>query len=168
MDVASTMGTLAGSLMKIGAPAISGAIGGPAGAVAGVVIKSIADALGTAPTPEAVQERIETDPDAAETVRKLDADRQTEWLALQRASADLYAEMVRSEAGKGAFWSAWRPAGMWAILALWIWALVPAPLLGLKLDMGSLAAFTTLYLTLYMGGHTAKEWFSAHYGASRK
>jgi hypothetical protein len=45
---------------------------------------------------------------------------------------------------------------------------MPAPWLRIAVPMADLVSFTGLYLTLYMGGHTAKEWFSAHYGAAQK
>lgn len=56
---------LAGQLAKIGAPILGGIIGGPAGAAATAVLATLAEALGTAPTPDAVTSRIEADPDTA-------------------------------------------------------------------------------------------------------
>lgn len=155
MDLAS----LAASLTRLGAPILGGALGGPAGAaIASTVVESLAKALDVEPTPEAVGAALEK-PDAPIVVRRVEA---AEAPAVIEA-VNQYMEIVRQEGEKGWFWNAWRPAGMWAVLAMWLWALVPAPLLRLPLDMGSLTAFTTLYLTLYMGGHTAKEWFSQHY-----
>ena len=159
--------TIAGYIRPL-SPLIGSVIGGPAVALAGAAIQAVADALGVPGEPDAIAGAIKENPKrAAEAISRLETERASEWISLAKAQTDLYAEITRSEVGKGAFWSAWRPAGMWAILGLWLWALVPAPLLGLSLDMGSLAAFTTLYLTLYMGGHTAKEWFSAHYAGKR-
>jgi hypothetical protein len=62
---AQSLETLAGQLLKIGAPILGGVIGGPAGALAPVIISAIADALGAAPTPEAVSAAIAADPAAA-------------------------------------------------------------------------------------------------------
>lgn len=56
---------------------------------------------------------------------------------------------------------------MWLVLATWGFAILLAPVLKITLPMQDLVAFTGLYLTLYMGGHTAKEWFSAHYAGRR-
>jgi hypothetical protein len=160
--------TVAGQVARAGGPILATLVGGPIGAIGAAALGAIADALGVEAAPEAVAEAIAADPRrAGEAIARLEEGRASEWLTLAKAQADLYAEITRSELGKGAFWNAWRPAGMWTILLLWIWALVPAPLLKLPIDMSSLAAFTTLYLTLYMGGHTAKEWFTAHYAGKR-
>ncbi|CAM5220527.1 Holin of 3TMs, for gene-transfer release OS=Bosea thiooxidans OX=53254 GN=SAMN05660750_03309 PE=4 SV=1 [Bosea thiooxidans] len=67
---------------------------------------------------------------------------------------------------RGWFYTAWRPAGMWPF---WLCGRLPcpAPFFRITVPMADLVAFTGLYLTLYMGGHTAKEWFSAHYAGRR-
>ena len=158
--------TLATTLAKQGAPVLGGmigtAIGGPAGAaiggLAGKAIESLADALGVPATPEAVTQAVQA-PGAAAKVAEIESDAKDLW----QKEAETYRALVDREAGQGWFYSAWRPAGMWLVLLMWPYAVVVAPLLKIVAPMSDLVAFTGLYLTLYMGGHTAKEWFNAHY-----
>lgn len=161
------MNDLVQALIKAGAPLLGTVIGGPVGTVAGAAIGALAEALGTQPTPEAVKTAIETKPDAGVIVQKLETSKGPEFYALLSKEADTYAAITAQEREYGWFYSAWRPAGMWLVLATWGFAILLAPVLKITLPMQDLVAFTGLYLTLYMGGHTAKEWFSAHY-AGRK
>ena len=85
----STLGPLAGSLIKAGAPTLGSVVGtlvgGPfgtiAGGLAGNVLADIAGALGAPPDapPEVIAKTIETDPDAAATrLQTLEDDYKTE------------------------------------------------------------------------------------------
>lgn len=66
---------LAAQLAKLGAPILGTALGGPlGGALANTIIGALADALGTAPTPEAVGKAIETKPGASSIVRQVEAE----------------------------------------------------------------------------------------------
>jgi len=154
------------ALAKVGAPMLGSVIGGPVGTLAGAAIGALADALGTKPTVEAVKEAIEK-PEAAIIVQKVEADKGPELYALLSKEADTYRALVDQETGHGWFFSAWRPAGMWLVLVMWPFAVIMAPIFKIVVPMSDLVAFTGLYLTLYMGGHTAKSWFDAHYGARR-
>lgn len=66
---------LIAALGKAGAPLLGTIIGGPVGTLAGAAIGALADALGTKPTPEAVKEAIETRPDAAAIVQRVEAEK---------------------------------------------------------------------------------------------
>ncbi|MCO5092681.1 hypothetical protein [Bosea sp. (in: a-proteobacteria)] len=153
------MNDLVQALVKAGAPVLGTVIGGPVGALATAAIGALADALGTQATPEAVKEAIETKPEATVIVRQVEAERGQELAT--------YAALVAQEGERGWFYSAWRPAGMWLVLIMWPFAVVLAPFFRISVPMADLVAFTGLYLTLYMGGHTAKEWFNAHYGGRK-
>jgi hypothetical protein len=155
------------AVLKAGAPVLGTVLGGPVGTLAGAVVGALAEALGTPATPEAVKTAIETRPDAVAVVQKVETQRGPEFMALQTATLALYADMTRNEMEKGWFFSAWRPAGMWLVLIMWPFAIMLAPTFKIMVPMGDLTAFTGLYLTLYMGGHTAKEWFAAHYQGKR-
>lgn len=155
------------ALAKAGAPILGTVIGGPVGTLAGAAIGALAEALGTQPTPEAVKTAIETKPGAAAIVQQVEAVRGPELYELLQKEAATYRALVDQEAGQSWFYSAWRPAGMWLVLAMWPFAVILAPILKINVPMSDLVAFTGLYLTLYMGGHTAKSWFDAHYSGKR-
>lgn len=161
------MNDLIQAVIKAGGPLLGTVIGGPVGTLAGAAIGALAEALGTQPTPEAVKAAIETKPGAAAVVQKVEASKGPEFYALLNKEMDNYANLIAQEGERGWFYSAWRPAGMWLVLAMWPFAVILAPFFRIAVPMADLVAFTGLYLTLYMGGHTAKEWFSAHY-AGRK
>lgn len=162
------MASLAIQVARAGAPILGGIIGGPAGAIASAAVSAIAGALGSDAAPAAVSAAIAADPARAATaVQQVEQAAPAAWIALQKASVEAYAELTRTEMARGWFYAAWRPAGMWLLLALWGFALLPAPCLGIAVPMPDLVSFTSLYLTLYMGGHTAKAWFSAHYGTAK-
>lgn len=161
------MNDLIQALVKAGAPILGTVIGGPVGTLAGAAIGALAEALGTQPTPEAVKSAIETRPDATTIVKEVDTNKGPELYALMMKEADNYAAIISQDAEHGWFYTAWRPAGMWLVLAMWPFAVILAPFFRITVPMADLVAFTGLYLTLYMGGHTAKEWFNAHY-AGRK
>jgi hypothetical protein len=164
----SIVSDLAAQVIKAGAPILGGIIGGPAGSIATAAVSAIAGALGSDDAPDAVSAAIKADPDkAAAALRQVEQAAPAAWIALQKANLDTYAETMRAEFARGWFYSAWRPAGMWLVLGCWAFALLPAPWLRIAVPMPDLVSFTGLYLTLYMGGHTAKEWFSAHYGAPK-
>lgn len=89
MDWAS----LAGQITGLGAPILGsilgGAIAGPAGAALGSQAgKLLAQALGTAPTPEAVQQAIQTDPAAVEKVKAVEAAHADDLAELQARLTD--------------------------------------------------------------------------------
>lgn len=97
---------IAGDLVKAGAPIIGSAIGGPLGGIAGNLIgKVLADALGVAPTPEAVNDAIKTMPAGEVQARLADADARWSSIAAQvQAEAELgkaqvaaMAETMRAE-----------------------------------------------------------------------
>lgn len=161
------MNDLVQALIKAGAPLLGTVIGGPVGTVAGAAIGALAEALGTQPTPEAVKTAIETKPNAGAIVQQVEASKGPELHALLSKEADTYRALVDREGEQGWFYSAWRPAGMWLVLIMWPFAVILAPFFRISVPMADLVAFTGLYLTLYMGGHTAKEWFNAHYSGRR-
>jgi len=105
------LASLAGTLIKIGAPTIGGLLGGPLGAaggkLAGDIIGSLADALGTEATPEAVQSKIDSDPDAARSAVAAVETAKIDELRLRLADVqDARSTMVRlSEGGSPLAWS---------------------------------------------------------------
>jgi hypothetical protein len=97
---------IAGDLVKAGAPIVGSAIGGPLGGIAGNLIgKVLADALGVAPTPQAVHDAIKTMPASEVQAKLADADAKWSSIATQvQAEAELgkaqvaaMAETMRAE-----------------------------------------------------------------------
>lgn len=72
------MNDLIQALVKAGAPILGTVIGGPVGTLAGAAIGALAEALGTQATPEAVKTAIETRPDAAAIVKRVEAEKAPE------------------------------------------------------------------------------------------
>lgn len=100
--------------------------------------------------------------DAMQRAEAASADMLAQWVASQQLmQADLAGE--RDKAGHWFGW-AWRPGWMWLLGFLWTWALLLRPLVNAAfgasieaLDMSVLTMLTTVYVGLYMGGHTVKE-----------
>jgi hypothetical protein len=122
---------LAGTLVRTGAPIIGGALGGPLGAtIGGVAGKLIADALGVAPTPEAVSTAIQNDPFAAEKLADADA----KWQAMAEIAkaeatdrteqSKAINETQRSEIASGVSWWHWRHIVGYVVI---LWFLIPIP-----------------------------------------
>lgn len=158
--------TLATIALNAGLPIIekilSRRLGDQGGELAMQVIASIADSLKT--TPDQIEVIAETHPGAViEAMREVE--RMTpELVALYAAGLEGQFALMQVEAKDPAWVSAWRPAGMWIILFLWVWnivilhvanaiwkiALPPAP-------YDALGWLTGVYCSLYMGGHTIKD-----------
>jgi uncharacterized coiled-coil protein SlyX len=76
------------------APLLGTLVGGPAGGTVGAMIASV---LGTANQPDAVQQALATDPEAAVKLREIESNQivQLQQLAVQQAQNDLAAETQR-------------------------------------------------------------------------
>ena len=100
--------------------------------------------------------------DALKRFEPASADMLQQWVAGQSLmQADLAGERDKAEHWFG--W-AWRPGWMWLLGFLWTWGLVVRPLVNAAfdasietLDLSVLTMLTTVYVGLYMGGHTVKE-----------
>lgn len=109
MDLTS----LAGTLLNLGGTVIGGALGGPLGAtVAGGLLGDLAKAFGSAATPEAVQDAIAKDPDAAAKIQAIESARAADMLAVLNAeigdkqnARETQVEMVKQDS-----LLAWSPA----------------------------------------------------------
>lgn len=158
--------TLAAIALNAGLPIIekilSRRLGDHGGELAMQVIASIADSLKT--TPDQIEVIAENQPGAVIDAMR-EVERMTpELVALYAAGLEGQFALMQVEAKDPAWVSAWRPAGMWIILFLWVWnivilhvanaiwkiALPPAP-------YDALGWLTGVYCSLYMGGHTIKD-----------
>jgi hypothetical protein len=174
MDIAATIGSLAGELFKLGAPQlgtmIGTAVGGPAGSVigglAGKAIEGLAGKLGTEPTPESVKTAIETRPEAAEIVARVEATA-PEMIRLWEMEAQRGSDAQAAEIDKGfGAWQFWR--GAWQALIIFGWAVIlltalfggnagVKPLLAISEMVSAWGSVTLTWLAVFNGGHTLKE-----------
>lgn len=151
---------IAGPLADAGLTILAGAIGGPAGAIAANVGRQVARELGVT-TPEEVEHKVRSDPQSVQKLRQFE-DTSADQLALMTQEQSTMAQVLARDAKKGGFWDAWRPATMWLIAFLWFWSLVAVHVFNAVFKtalpvppMETLLAFTGIYMSLYMGGHTA-------------
>jgi hypothetical protein len=97
---------------------------------------------------------------AARDAEPLAADALAQMVESQR----LMNETIAAERTEHWFSWAWRPGWMWLLGVLWTYALVLRPIVNAAftasieaVDLSMLAMLTTVYVGLYMGGHTIKE-----------
>lgn len=168
---------IAGMLTSVGAPflkkLIEGSLPAPWNGVGSVAIDVLADRLGAAEaTADAIVERYEADPKAAlPIVQELEANPAVILAAVEQQKATntlLLAEMNEP------LWTwAWRPAGMWGLGALWFWNIIVLHVLNAAfkialppVDNGILLQLSALYMGLYMGGHTVKNFVAKRWGGA--
>lgn len=95
------------------APILGSVLGGPAGGAAGALIAS---KLGTSNTPEAIMEKLKTDPEALLKIKQLEADERQHIREMQLST--LQAELADVQSARAAHKDHWMPATITIILAL--------------------------------------------------
>jgi alkylation response protein AidB-like acyl-CoA dehydrogenase len=167
MDLAS----IAGTLTRLGAPILGGALGGPAGAaIASSVVEALAKGFDVEPTPEAVGKALEKN-EAPIVVQRVEAaeapavmEAVNEFIAAEIARADA-AQAAEIEKGFGA-WQFWRGAWQAMVIGGWLAILITA-LFGGNLGAKTLmpvpdvvtawGSVTLAWLAVFNGGHVLKE-----------
>jgi hypothetical protein len=165
---------LIGLAVSVGAPLVtkilSRKIGAENAELVGSVIDSIAQHAGL--RPDQVERAAETDPDLLR-----DAIQATE--AMSPALVSLYAQGLEYQTAAlqadrdGPRWmQAWRPLGMYMIGLLWLWNVIVLHSLNAvfkialpPMDLWVLLQLSALYMGLYMGGHTLKDFFTKKWAA---
>lgn len=151
---------------QIGVPLIKQVLSGRVGAqnadLAGDVVEAIARraGVGVGELPDLIER---------DTPRAVDALRATEAampeiLALYtRGLEGQFALLAAEQKGHWLGW-AWRPAMMWLLAFLWLWQLVILHVANAiwkialpPADSTTLLGLTSVYMALYMGGHTLKD-----------
>jgi len=134
-------------------------IGGAGGELAGKVIDIIAEKAGVPVDNLNDAKDLPTAIEAAEPEA-------VDLLAQHVESQRLMNENLQAELDKGGpTWTwAWRPGWMWLLWVVWPYEFVLRPLINEicgasipAVDTGTLMTLTTLYMGLYLGGHTAKD-----------
>lgn len=170
--------SLAGTLIKAGAPIIGGALLGPLGAGAGDILGGIvASALGVENTPEAVNNAIlNGDPSAVNAaLSKADSEAAAKWDAIARIAASMAEvdkanteqinETMRAETAAGVSWYHWRHligyvTVMWAVAVMppFVWQLWKADAVALAAVTTALTAATTFFGVLAaLNGYVAQD-----------
>lgn len=152
--------------MTAGFPLIKGIledkIGGRNAVLAASVMKAIAGRAGVAP-----QDLEETARDMPDVVASAMADVEAmtpQMISLYQAGIDHQFAFLQAELKKPTWTWAWRSLWMYLLGLLWLWNIVILHLLNAIMkwqlpttDMTTLLGLTSLFMALYMGGHTLKE-----------
>lgn len=162
---------------KIGAPIVQKIlekkIGAANAGLAGDVLSAIAKQANVLPTD--LDKLADTDPEsiteAVWAVEKMSP----ELVALYAAGIDAQFALAQAESTSEHIlaWG-WRPAAMWGFGVLWFWTLLVVPVvnaiwsLGLAApDAAILFQLNAVYMGLYMGGHTVKDFVATRWGVSK-
>ncbi len=147
---------------KVGAPIIKSVlekhVGGLAGTLAGTVVDQVAERLGV--EPEALPS-VE-DAEIGNAVSEVNAN-MPELIALYEKGLQGQFALLQAEQAEGFWQSAWRWGWMYLLAFLWICAFLLFPVLRVfgihiePIDNTTLMTLTGWFISLYMGGHTLKE-----------
>lgn len=147
---------------KVGAPIIKGVlekhVGGFAGTLAGTVVDQVAERLGV--EPEALPSVDEAE--LGNAVSEVNAN-MPELIALYEKGLQGQFALLQAEQAEGFWQSAWRWGWMYLLAFLWICAFLLFPVLRVfdiyidPIDSATLMTLTGWFISLYMGGHTLKE-----------
>ena len=160
---------------QIGAPLIKRALSDRIGArnteLASTVAEAVARRAGVA-VRDLDWLAEEDQPSLVDAVRETEA-AMPEMLALYAQGLEGQFALLQAEQ-KGPWWGwAWRPVMMWIIAFLWLWNIVILHVANAiwktalpPTDFTTLLGLTSVYMALYMGGHTLKDFVRVTRGAS--
>lgn len=169
------------------APLIAIALQAGLPSIAAILQRKLGDAGGglAADVLGAIAARAGVTPDQLETTaaenpgRLIDAMRQVEpmtpeLIALYTRGLEHQFTLLQAEMAEGGWKAAWRPAGMWFVLFLWLWQVVILHVCNAiwkialpPMPWDQLIYFSGLYMGLYMGGHTIKDAVAKLAGAAK-
>jgi len=152
---------------QIGAPVVrqilSRKFGNANGDLAADIIERIAKRAGGV-TPEVLETMTRDQPQKVmDAILDVESE-SSELIALYTQGLEGQFALLQSEQKDPLWFRAWRPFGMVFIIFLWFWQIVALHLLNAVFkwalppaDWTALITFTSLYMSLYMGGHTVKD-----------
>jgi len=153
---------LIGAAAKVGAPIVKGVlekhVGGLTGTLAGTVVDQVAERLGV--EPEALPSVDQSE--LGDAVSEVNAN-MPELIALYEKGLQGQFALLLAEQAEGFWQSAWRWGWMYLLAFLWICAFLLFPVLRVfgiyidTIDSATLMTLTGWFISLYMGGHTLKE-----------
>jgi len=168
-------GALTGLAVQIGVPLIHSVlerrIGASNARLATDVITAVAGRAGVAPSE--IDRLAEAEPPRVIAALQEVERAMPEMLALHEATMARQMDLLKAEM-RGPWWGwAWRPLTMWLLAFLWLWNVVILHVanaiwrIALPVtDLGLLFSLTAVYMALYMGGHTVKDWVRVTRGGS--
>jgi hypothetical protein len=138
------------------------AIGPRGGDVVTRIVATIAERAGT--TPDGLEQVHAATPGVVlDAMKEVEKSVLPEMVPVFLADAEAARALADAEA-ESPWRSAWRPLGMYLILALWVWNIILLHVANAvwkialpPVDFSVLLQFSVLYLGLYMGGHTVKD-----------
>lgn len=160
---------------SVAAPIISSVLAdrlGPRNAqLAEAVINAVAARAGVSPLDlGAVAER---EPGRIERAVEEVEQEMPQILALHHAALEHQFELLQAEMTKPVWTWAWRPVWMYFLIVVWAWNIIGLHLLNAvfkwalpAVDWTTLLAVTSLFMGLYMGGHTVKAFAKSLKGSS--
>ncbi|MGB2200387.1 MAG: 3TM-type holin [Pseudooceanicola atlanticus] len=152
---------------------LGGRIGTANAELVGDVLNSIARRAGT--SVEDLEAVAESMPETvANAMREVEIET-PQMIELYTRGLEGQFDLLMAETEDPAWMRAWRPLGMYVIGFLWLWSIVILHALNAifrialpPTDLWMLFQLTALYLTLYMGGHTFKDFAARKWGASSR
>jgi hypothetical protein len=137
------------------------------------VVRTIADRAGVAPDglSALAESNLPVVIDAMRAVEPM----APELIALYAAGVEAQFALAQAETSSEHFLTwAWRPAAMWGFGVLWFWNIVILHVANAywkialpQTDLGTLFQLNAVYMGLYMGGHTVKDFVATRWGASK-
>ena len=151
---------------QVGAPLVRGILAGTIGDrnadLAGKVVSAIAERAGM-PVGELDAAAAGGSTAVSDAMIEVNADVAPELIALYDAELRGKLDTFAAEEREPLWARLWRPLGMYFLYVLWGWNLIVLHVANAiwkialpQVDLGVLLQLTTLYLSLYMGGHTVK------------
>jgi hypothetical protein len=135
------------------------------------VIRRIAEHAGVAPEPAALEDLAAREPARVEAAIRAVEPMAPEMIALYAAGLEHQFALARAESAEPFLAWAWRPAAMWGFGALWFWNIVIVHVanaywkIALPVtDLSLLFQLNAVYMGLYMGGHTVKDFVATRWG----
>ncbi|PWE29979.1 hypothetical protein DDZ14_16190 [Maritimibacter sp. 55A14] len=161
----------------IGAPLIekilAGRIGAQGAGLAREVVETIARRAGT--TPDGLEALARDDPEMVKTAMRETEQMSPELIALYASGLEGQFKALLAERGDPVWVRAWRPMAMYGFGALWFWNVIFIHVANAiwkislpQTDLWLLFQLNSVYMGLYMGGHTLKDMAKTRWGANGK
>ncbi|WP_158971970.1 hypothetical protein [Chachezhania sediminis] len=168
--VSSALVTLAA---QAGAPLVervlANRIGQGNAALVGQVLQSVAQNAGT--TPDQLEMLAETRPEELGKAMVRAEAEAPELIELHETALKGQFALLQAEKTDPVWMRAWRPLSMYLVGFLWLWSIVVLHVLNAifkialpQPDLVTLFQLTAVWLGLYMGGHTVKDFVSVKWG----
>ena len=137
-------------------------LGDQGGQLASEVIRAIAARAGVGP--EEIEDLVETNPGRALDAMREVEKQSPELLALYAAGVQGQFALLQAEQADPAWMRAWRPGWMYLLGLFWLWNIIGLHVLNAvyktalpPVPFDQLLGLTTVFMALYMGGHTVKD-----------